>query len=279
MIVCPSLLEDIALSSICVKIVFINYIVEIRKNFKMIRWINIKTKNAHSRFIRFFTWGEKFTRTIFNIRMDICMYGIMCYMYGIKLFRDRRNCNCSFERERENPHGKADLIWINYLRFFIYIRIMARIMAFFFVPRFQELRLATQTLPFRTVPRRASLEHFIANESLLFQITKNPRPILTPRGWGQETSSFRVLIRIVGASSRGKGTWRVIFAINAARSLGSSVPTATTCARSRPTYENTFGSSIRIMMSMSSIFFSSGKSFSELLPISRNIVDVGYLTT
>lgn len=94
-----------------------------------------------------------------------------------------------------------------------------------------------------------------------FQVTKDPWPIFAPRNW--DVSSFRVLIRIAEASSHGKGTWRVTFAINAARSPGLSVPTATTCAKSRLTYGNTFGPSIRTMMSMLSIFFSNGKSSSE----------------
>lgn len=135
---------------------------------------------------------------------------------------------------------------------------------------------------FLHVSRRASLEHFIANESLLFQITKNPRagqPILALRNWGAwGPSTFRVLIRIAGASLRGKGTWWATFATSAASSPGSSVPTAITCARSRPTYESTFGSSIRTTLSMSSIFFSSGKSSSEFPLISRNKDNIGCST-
>lgn len=107
-------------------------------------------------------------------------------------------------------------------------------------------------------------ESFIANKSLPFQVTRKPYARRsTGRTGGKSRWSSRVRIRIVEVPSRGRGTWWVIFVTSAASSPGSSVRTATTRARLKPTCESTLGPSIRTTMSTSSTFTNNGRSSSE----------------
>ena len=105
---------------------------------------------------------------------------------------------------------------------------------------------------------------------VLFQGTKDPRrgraigaaigsPVNTP-----------VRIQTVEACSLGRGTWPVICVTNAVRIRGSSVLTATTCARWRPIYASTSRSSIRTTTSTWLIFFNRGKLFDKVVCYRRS---------
>jgi len=154
--------------------------------------MNKHTKtNAHSRFIRFQTLpGEKVAWWTSNLNIKVVEY-----LTRTKMFRDSRNWDFSFWKGRRKIHTEKQISFelVNYFTY-----------AQWHFSRSEVSRSIKSTThsTFSHASRLAPLEHLIENESLLFQITKNPRagqPILAPRNaprgtWGP--SRFRVPIRI-----------------------------------------------------------------------------------